>query len=215
MNIRSLILPATLVLCTCALPAMARGPQGGGQFGGQGGGQGMGQGVQAPAAVLSAEEADTLLWMREEEKLAHDVYLTLDAQWDLVVLQRIAVSEQRHFDALGGKIERYGLADPVLPGAGVFTDPELQALYEELVASGLESSKQALVVGATIEDLDILDLQQAIEATDQPDLQRTYGHLLEGSKNHLRAFVGELRALGLDYEPQYIDPLFFDAIVGI
>lgn len=211
MNIRSLILPATLALCTCALPAMARGPQGGGQ----GVGQGVGQAIPAPAAVLSAEEADTLLWMREEEKLAHDVYLRLDEAWSLVVLERIAISEQRHFDALGGKIERYGLTDPALPDVGAFSNLELQALYEELVTSGLESSTQALVIGATIEDLDILDLQQAIDETVQPDLQRTYGHLLEGSKHHLRAFVGALRALGLDYEPQFIDPLFFDAIVGI
>lgn len=207
MNIRSLVLPATLALCTCALPVMARGPQGPGQ--------GAGQALPVPAAVLSLEETDTLLWMREEEKLARDVYLTLDETWGLVVMERIAASEQRHFDALGGKIERYGLMDPALPDVGAFSDPELQLLYTELVASGLQSSTDALVVGATIEDLDILDLQQAIDETSQPDLQRTYGHLLEGSKNHLRAFVGQLRALGLDYEPQYIDAVYFDAIVGI
>jgi hypothetical protein len=212
--IKGLILAA---LTAFAIPMDAqagRGGSGGSGGNGQAAGGG-GQGAPAPAAVLSAEEASTLLWMREEEKLARDVYLTLDMQWNLVVLERIAVSEQRHFDALGGKIERYALTDPVLPGVGNFSDPELQSLYQDLLAMGFESSAQALVVGATIEDLDIFDLQRAIDETDEPDLKRTYGHLLEGSKHHLRAFVRELRALGLDYEPQYIDPLFFDAIVGI
>lgn len=209
MKIRKLLVPVAVLVCACSFSAMAKGP-GGGQ-----GGPGGGQGGPGPAAVLSADEADTLLWMREEEKLAHDVYESLDMQWHLVVLERIAVSEQRHFDAIGDKIERYALTDPALPGLGAFSDPDLQALYESLLASGLESSVQALVVGATIEDLDISDLLLAIEETDEPDLQRTYGYLLEGSKNHLRAFVSRLRALGLDYEPQYIDPLLFDAIVGV
>jgi hypothetical protein len=198
MNTRMHRITAALLFCALSLPIMAKGPKGPG-----------------PDAGLDAAESETLLWMREEEKLARDVYLTLDAQWQLVVMERIAASEQRHFDALGGKIERYALADPALPWDGQFSDPELQALYDELVIIGGESAAQALVVGATIEDLDIADLLVAIENTDQPDLERTYGHLLEGSKNHLRAFVQQLRAIGLDYEPQYIDPLLFDAIVGI
>jgi hypothetical protein len=203
MKIRFLMLAASFALGACALPALAMGPHAGSPV------------SAPPVATLSADETDTLLWMREEEKLARDVYLALDAQWDLIVLQRIAASEQRHFDALGSKVQRYALMDPALPEAGTFSDPQLQVLYQELLADGLESLEQALQVGATIEDLDILDLQSAIDATDNADLKRTYGHLLEGSKNHLRAFVRELRALGTDYAPQYIDPLLFDAIVGV
>lgn len=202
MKIRSFILPAAIALCIGTLPVMARGPQGG-------------SAASHPPAALSAAESATLLWMREEEKLAHDVYVALDAQWDLTTLERIAASEQRHFDALGDKIERYALIDPALPNEGAFSDPDLQGLYQTLVEAGLESSAEALVVGATIEDLDIFDLLHAIEETDEADLKQTYEHLLEGSKNHLRAFVGQLRARGLDYAPQYIDPLLFDAIVGV
>ncbi|NCA70435.1 MAG: DUF2202 domain-containing protein [Sphingobacteriia bacterium] len=202
MKIRSFILPAAIALCIGALPAMARGPQGG-------------PAASNPSAALSAEESATLLWMREEEKLAHDVYVALDAQWDLTILERIAASEQRHFDALGDKIEHYALIDPALPSEGAFSDPDLQGLFQALVEAGLESSTEALVVGATIEDLDIFDLLHAIEETDEAALKQTYEHLLEGSKNHLRAFVGQLRARGFDYAPQYIDPLLFDAIVGV
>ena len=153
--------------------------------------------------------------MREEEKLARDVYLALDARWNDSVLQRIASSEQRHFDALGNKIDQYGLVDPALPGNGEFADAELQALYDELVTTGLNSATDAMIVGATIEDMDIRDLQEAIEATDEAALKTVYGNLLEGSKNHLRAFIGVLRDLGVEYTPTYIDALLFDSIVGV
>lgn len=206
MTILPLIIIAGIALVTS--PAIAKGSQGG-------------RGDQASASinqstpVLSIEEADTLLWTREEEKLARDVYLALDARWNDSVLQRIAASEQRHFDAMGDKIDQYALVDPALPGNGEFADAELQALYEELVATGLDSPTEALIVGATIEDMDIRDLQEAMDGTDEAVLKNVYGNLLEGSKNHLRAFVGRLRDLGVEYTPQYIDALLFDSIVGV
>ena len=164
--------------------------------------------------ALSAEESATLLWMREEEKLARDVYLSLNAKWQDRVFKSIAVSEQRHFDALATKITLFGLRDPALPTVGDFANADLQVLYDALLTSGQSSLGQALSVGATIEDLDIRDLLNALENTTNVGLQTTYRNLLEGSKNHLRIFVSRLQALGLDYTPQYMDPVLFDAIVG-
>lgn len=165
-------------------------------------------------APLSAEDAADLIWMREEEKVARDVYLALYQVWKKPVFKRIATSEQRHFDALGAKIAQYGLTDPALATAGLFTNPELQAMYTQLVATGKTSYIAALTVGATIEDVDIADLLAAIDATENSALERTYQNLLEGSKNHMRAFVDLLRDLDADYTPQYIAPVLFDAILG-
>ncbi len=201
-----LILVAGIGMTTA--PAMAKGPNG--SIGSQGAPD-----PRTTVSELSIEEADTLLWMREEEKLARDVYQVLYAQWKDPVFQQIASSEQRHFDAVGDKIETYGLVDPALPGIGDFTNSQIQVLYDELVSSGEVSLVEGLIVGATIEDMDILDLQQSIDATDEKPLKTTYQNLLDGSKNHLRAFVGRLRDLGVEYEPRYIDALLFDAIVGI
>ena len=208
MNTRMLTSSLILLACTAALPALARGPNS----------------PSAPQALalstatiptLSAEEAEILLWIREEEKVARDVYIKLYQHWQKPVFNQIASSEQRHFDAVGAKINAYGLTDPALPGLGQFTDARLQNAYDELSASGLESYVQALTVGATIEDMDIRDLQDAIADTDEAALKTTYQNLLEGSKNHLRAFVKLLQTLGMDYTPQYIDELSFDAIVGM
>lgn len=140
----TLTIAATLVACpTPALAGKAR--------------------LRTPA--LTAPEAATLLWMREEEKVAHDVYVNMNALWTSPVFANIAVSEQRHFDALGSKIVYFKLTDPAQPGIGYFTNGELQALYDELSASGNASYVAALKVGALIEEVDILDLQAAIAGT--------------------------------------------------
>ena len=102
-----------------------------------------------------------------------------------------------------------------MPQIGEFSQVEIQALYDELLAKGRLSKIDALIVGATIEDMDIKDLLDAIASTNNLGLQATYQNLLEGSKNHLRTFVGLLQKQGVDYEPQYIDQDMFDAILGV
>jgi hypothetical protein len=170
----------------------------------------------AATVVQPINQAETaaLLWLREEEKLARDVYLALGNQWQDGVFNRIATAEQRHFDAIGATIALFALTDPAQAGTGQFMNADLQALYYDLLADGGQSYAQALVVGATIEDLDMRDLQGALAATSNPALQTTYRNLLESSKNHLRMFVLQLRSLGQDYTPQYIAPVLFDAILG-
>ena len=97
-------------------------------------------------APLSADEADTLLWMQEEEKMGRDVYLNLYQRWNKPVFKRIATSEQRHFNAISAKIELFGLADTALPDRGQFNNTDLQAMYDQLVAEGALSYVHALAV---------------------------------------------------------------------
>ncbi len=169
------------------------------------------------STVLSPEEQADLLHMREEEKLARDVYLTLYEKWQLPVFQNIARSEQTHMDAVAALLPAYGLEDPVAQTGderGVFTDPDLQALYDQLVEQGSASIVDALTVGATIEDLDIKDLNEALGRTDQEDIRLVYENLKKGSENHMRAFVSNLQSRGADYTPQYISEAEYQAIVG-
>jgi len=158
-----------------------------------------------PKQELSTTEAAGLTYLREEEKLARDVYTRLYAKWGSRIFGNIAQSEQRHFDALKVLLDRYGLVDPAADNAvGVFTDPGLRTLYGNLVAQGQVSPAAALRVGATIEDLDIHDLDQALAATDNDDFRIVYQNLQNGSHNHMRAFAGQLQVLGETYVAQYI-----------
>ena len=173
-------------------------------------------GNQIPVGELSEAETEGLLYMREEEKLARDVYLTLYEEWGMPTFRNIAAAEQTHMDAIGTLIERYGLEDPVASNdTGVFTNSTLQDLYDQLVKEGSESLASALRVGVAIEEIDILDLQEYIAQTDKADIQQVYENLTRGSRNHLRAFVSRLeRETGETYEPQYLSQEAYDAIVN-
>ena len=160
---------------------------------GNGGGQGQVSGVDIasiPASDLSAEEAADLLFMREEEKLARDVYNQMFTLWGTQNFQNIASSEQQHMDQIKLLMDRYTLTDPAL-GAGQFTDANLQALYNQLIAQGSVSQVEALKVGALIEQTDIADLQARLAKTDNADIQLVYNNLMNGSYNHLTAFTGQ------------------------
>lgn len=170
----------------------------------------------APADDLSEDEITGLLFMREEEKLARDVYLTLYEQWELPIFQNIANSEQSHMDAIATLLDRYGLEDPAAgQDIGEFTNGDLQALYDELVATGSASLEEALRVGAAIEEIDILDLEEYIAETDRTDIIQVYENLLRGSRNHLRSFARTLeRQTGEVYTPQYLTQEAYDDIVN-
>jgi hypothetical protein len=171
-------------------------------------------GRPARTQPLSTGEAATLSFMREEEKLARDVYLNLDKAWDLPPFQNIATSEQRHMDTLKGKLDKYGLPDPANPALiGWFANPELAALYVELMGRGETSYLEALRVGGLIEEVDIDDLAQAIAATTHPDLVQVYNNLMRGSRNHLRAFAAEIERQGAVYEALYLEQEVVDAII--
>ena len=170
----------------------------------------------SPAAfpTLSSDEESGLLQMREEEKLARDVYLAMEEMWHKQIFSNISESEQRHMDAVVTLIDRYNLEDPALVSEGEFTDGNIQELYDSLVEDGSASLLDALLVGATIEDMDIFDLQELLKETTRRDIKNVYENLLEGSKSHLRAFVFQLDLLGLDYDPQFITEEEFDAIIN-
>jgi hypothetical protein len=136
--------------------------------------------------LTSAEEAG-LLFMREEEKLARDVYLVLFDKWGLRVFKNIASSEQRHMDAVLYLLGTYGLDDPALD-SGLFQNTDLQDLYDDLVAKGTKSLADAIEVGVIIEETDIDDIEDLIGQTDKKDIVQVYTNLLDGSYSHLEAF---------------------------
>lgn len=139
-----------------------------------------------PSEDLSEAEIAGLLYMREEEKLARDVYVTLFDTWGYKMFSNIAQSEQTHTEAVRDVLEKYAVNDPVTDDAvGVFVNVALQQLYTELVVRGQASLVEALKVGALIEDLDISDLQKEIATADNQDVIFVYENLLRGSRNHL------------------------------
>lgn len=153
---------------------------------------------------LTTDETRWILFIREEEKLARDSYLVLGNLWGLVIFENIAISEQKHMDAMKNLIEHYKLTDPVTDEIGSFFDLELQALFDLLMLQGAQSTMDSLYVGAAIEETDIDSLQNALEVTDQLYIVSTYESLMCGSRNHLRAFIRQIEINGGSYTPKVL-----------
>jgi len=168
-----------------------------------------------PKQPISEEEKEGLIEMREEEKLARDVYLTLYNIWKLQIFKNIAESEQTHMDSVKYLLDRYNISDPVKSDEiGKFSNPKFEELYNKLVEKGSKSVVDALTVGATIEDLDIADLENWISKTDNEDIKFVYENLMKGSRNHMRAFVRMLERYGANYAPQYISKEEYEQIIS-
>ncbi len=138
-------------------------------------------------------EDEWLTYMREEEKLARDVYLFLYEKWGSGIFTNIAASEQIHMDAIKKLLDKYRIADPAAGNDfGVFYNGALQALYNELIEYGSGSLAQAIEVGMIIEKTDIEDLTQGKAASTHKDIITVYNNLYEGSLRHLDAFNSHL-----------------------
>lgn len=153
---------------------------------------------------LSELEVADLQFLREEEKLAHDVYTYAFERYGVSIFSNIAASEQTHTDAVLDLMTAYQVEDSASQSMGVFNNAELAQLYSDLIAKVDRSVEDALIVGATIEDLDILDLDEKATHTDNVALQSLYSNLKCGSENHMRAFTRQLNNRALSYEPTYI-----------
>lgn len=165
--------------------------------------------------AITKEEIGALIFMREEEKLAHDVYQAMYALWGKPIFQNISYSEQTHSEAVLALLYTYGLPDPASDQPGVFSDPDLQKLYDQLVAQGSQSQTEALRVGAAIEEIDILDLQARLEQISNPEIQQVFTSLLLGSGNHLKAFSAILAVeAGAAYQPQYLSADAYQVIIA-
>jgi len=149
--------------------------------------------VSAQVAI-TPEAAAKLAYIREEEKLAHDVYAYFDAFYaervpGANVFGRIAASEQRHAEAVLKLLVTYGLPDPAYVEAGKFLDPVLQEMYDSLVLAGEQGLTEAYAVGVLIEEKDVADMIGAIEVSlAYADIVQVYSNLLAASENHLAAF---------------------------
>jgi hypothetical protein len=168
-----------------------------------------------PIETISQEELTSLTIMREEEKLAQDVYVTLYNKWGKNIFDNISSSEATHTQAVLTLLVKYGIPDPVGEnGVGVFQNQDLQNLYNQLLSIGSQSLLDALIVGATIEDMDILDLNDALVYIDNQDIIYVYSNLTKGSRNHLRSFYSQLLNQGYVYEAQYISQSELEEIVN-
>ncbi len=147
--------------------------------------------IAAPAATVDATVAEQLTYIRDEERLARDLYLAIAELYpDTTAFSRIAVSEQRHFDSVGGLLTRYGLTDPSAGReVGDYADAGLTQMYDQLLSQAKASVHEAYKVGVAFEVTDIADLETSLAGNLPADARKVLTNLLAGSNNHLAAFT--------------------------
>lgn len=168
-----------------------------------------------PYENVDEVEISELLFMREEEKLARDVNQEFYDMYAIPVFLNISKSEQQHTNAVLSLITKYNLEDPITNDTrGIFINSDLLKMYNDLIELGNDDIIEALKAGALIEETDIIDLEEAIEKTDNEDISTIYTNLRNASYNHLKAFVAQLKFRGVTYEPALLGADIYNDIIG-
>jgi hypothetical protein len=171
------------------------------------------RGYNSIGGTLTPAQVDQLVRMREEEKLAHDVYVTLAQSSGLQIFNNIANAESQHMRAVEQLASRYSSVAAANLPVGSFSDPQFQTLYNSLVAAGSKSPIAAATVGAKIEEMDIKDLQTLLSQNPPQDVSKVLEHLQRASGQHLRAFTMELKRLGGTNMPEFLSPEEYNSIL--
>ncbi len=173
------------------------------------------QNMPAATVAISSREKEGLLFIWEEEKAARDLYTSLYEKDNLSIFLDLTRSEQSHMDQARAIIDKYALTIPGKDEPGIFQNQTLQKVHDELLAKGLQSDQDALKVAASFEEISIMDLEKELDATHTEDIRTMYQGLLAGSRKHLRSYVGDLKDLGIQYDPQYLEKDEFEKIVKV
>ena len=164
-------------------------------------------------SALTDNELASLLKMKEEEKLARDVYTALNQKWNSTIFSNISAAESNHLNALVLLLTTYG-GDATIGEPGIFANSDVQALYTKLVTDGSAALAEAYKTGALIEEMDINDLNLSLAGATNANVTLVFENLVKGSRNHLRAFNRQLTALGIVYTPVYLSQGDYDLIVN-
>ncbi|GEM_PF-6895977 len=170
--------------------------------------------LQMPYQPINDVELAGMMRIREEEKLAHDVYQFLANHWNNPTFANMAQAEQTHMETMLALMGKYGIPDPV-PGniPGKFSDPEFQNLYHELTTRGMASFENALEVGARVEDMNIHDLNAMTAMTDNADIRFVYQNHMASSVGQMRMLTGFMGSYGHTYSPQYMSQEAYDQMM--
>ena len=96
-------------------------------------------------------------------------------------------------------ITAFKITDNSNNNPGEYTNAHIKDLYQQLIAMGNISLIDALKVGVLIEQTDISDLDKELLAVQNASVKTVYTNLKAGSNAHLKAYIWNLKVLGVVY----------------
>lgn len=156
--------------------------------------------------TITEEMKQGLLLMREEEKLAKDVYAYFASLYSVPAFTNITASETKHMSSVKILLDKYNITDPVKDDAiWVFTNPSFTMLYNEWTTKGATSLTEALKIWIKIEELDIADIDKLLwQISSNSDIALVYNNLRAWSINHLTSFIKNLEKQWETYVSIYL-----------
>lgn len=189
---------------------------------------------------LNFNEQTHLVFTCEEEKLARDVYRVLGRSFpEIGSFAEMEANKEHNKCAVLDLMRKYRVSVPhVNDNVGVFSWGSYGRYFTEkylvLTSQGTSNPLNALYVGAFMEELNILDIDQCPKVivdinngiseasacgrnyTDNPDVLRVYDSLVEESRRHLRLLVRDIeQIIGVgNYQAQVLPQDQVDAILA-
>lgn len=162
--------------------------------------------VFSQSAITESEKA-AIIFVVQEEKVAHDFYAAMYELHGLTPFRSISKSEGLHMDKAKSLVDHFGIEDPNSENydtPGKFSSNKFQVMYDDLVREGSKSIPDALIESARFEEMDIVDIEKFNSTIQNEFIKSTFESLIGISKNHLKAIVRELSERGIEYSPFYL-----------
>lgn len=163
---------------------------------------------------LTADEIEFLYAIREDEKVARDLYLAFSAKYPTAAqISKIAAAEGSHITCVEAVLDYYEIEYPALGANGVFEDVARQALYDEL-SDKSSTLVEAFSTMALVEEETIFAYKSVQGKITNTNLSLIVANMIKASSNHLRAAVRQVTALGESYVPSYLTTEEFNIIIN-
>ena len=163
---------------------------------------------------LKSKES-VILYLVEQEKLAHDFYRSLDTMWVTDIFNRVANEEFEHVGKLSAVAAELMINVPnhfnEYP-VGQFIDNKLRHLYAELMTAANFSLEDAYRTSANLEERKMVDLKMALKEPNFELENLTYKALLIGSEDNFKVFIRALNEMNSGYTPILMSPSEFEAL---
>ncbi len=166
-----------------------------------------------PLSTLTEDMKYALSYMWHEEKLAKDIYLSLNEinynkqMYNIAtksetvhenLVEDLAVRYDLNLTNVADYKEYYAKEDLANLAQGEFAITKIQDLYNALYDFGKVSPQQTLQVGCMVEVTDINDLNEFIaKSSEASDLLAVFDFLKEGSYKHYWSFDNGLKSIGV------------------
>lgn len=165
-------------------------------------------------ADLTASEIEYIYAVREDEKLARDLYYAFFNTYKLKAFENISKAEENHMKATERLLEYYGIEYPAAGERGKFANSVRQAQYDSLLQKG-STALEAFKVMAQYEEYNIVQYKKDLAGIVNPNVKIVIENLEKGSENHFKATIRQITALGGTYTAQLMTQEEYRAIIAI